>query len=64
MFMATIVCPKTGNRIPTGVVFGDRKTFENQSNVFKDNTTQCPECGIGHAWAKEGVTLQEMPPRR
>lgn len=64
MLQAMIVCPKTGKRIPTGVVFGDRETFERQSVVLKQNTVQCPECGVPHAWSKEGATLEEMAPRQ
>jgi len=55
----TIICPRTGQRVPTGLVM-DRNEFERApeaTNVFR-----CSACGRVHQWTKqEAEWLEDSP---
>jgi hypothetical protein len=58
MGMLVITCPNTGKEISTG--FGmDKRTFEDPTNVFRNNQVGCPACGQTHTWSKEDARLKE-----
>jgi hypothetical protein len=45
-----LICPKTGEEFPTGVV-GDRDALRKAE--YKTNKSRCPFCGETHSWSKE-----------
>jgi hypothetical protein len=54
-----ITCPVTGKPLSTGFAM-DRKTFEDPSNEFEDNTIgPCPHCGQSHTWSKKDAFYQD-----
>jgi len=57
MFNVMIVCPKTGELIPTGIAVNSRSSFENSQ--FKKNSVKCPKCGKNHIWSKKDVQLEK-----
>lgn len=54
-----IVCPATGQRVPTGLAMS-RQEFEQA--VLSGSVTRCPACGRIHAWTKRDATLEDDPP--
>ncbi len=46
-----IKCPKTGKALPTGISM-PKESFDDPTNVFTNNSTQCPHCGQMHVWNK------------
>jgi hypothetical protein len=54
-----IRCPNTGKPLFTGIAI-DRATFENPTNVFRNNTVgPCPHCGQMHTWSKEDAFVSD-----
>lgn len=56
-----IVCPVTGQQVPTGLVM-DPEEFDRA--VLQDNVLRCPACGRIHTWSKQDAQLREEPPRK
>jgi hypothetical protein len=54
----TILCPKTGQRISTGVEI-DPRGFEAVSDIR--SVTECWACGGRHVWSKRWATLSDEP---
>jgi hypothetical protein len=46
MIQAMITCPKTGQAVPTGFVFGNLAAFD--GTKLEHNTVQCAACGEMH----------------
>ena len=59
MGMVTIICPRTGQRVPTGVVM-DREEFERAPPV--SNVVRCAACGRVHRWTRQDAELLEEGP--
>ncbi|HEX4023123.1 MAG TPA: hypothetical protein VHX52_00220 [Steroidobacteraceae bacterium] len=57
--MVTIICPRTGQRVPTGVVM-NREEFERAPSV--PNVVRCAACGRVHQWTKQDAELLESDP--
>ena len=60
MGTVTIICPRTGQRVSTGLSMS-REEFD---QVGSDrNVLRCPACGRVHEWLMEEAELEEDPPR-
>ena len=57
MGMVTIMCPRTGKQVSTGVEL-DRFAF-NALPVTRHFTTRCWLCGGEHEWSKRWATLMD-----
>jgi hypothetical protein len=55
-FEVVILCPATGQMIPTGVEvrFGNLDTIPNEPMIL----TECPACGEPHQWSRSNAMLR------
>src|SRR5688572_5269017 len=58
MAEVTILCPRTGQRVPTGFEI-DQKAFHSLRPVV--SRMRCPACGSEHAWSKAIAQLGGAP---
>jgi hypothetical protein len=56
MALLTIKCPRTGDRISTGIDT-DAETFARMPDAIAH--AMCPRCGIEHTWRKSDAMLVE-----
>ena len=59
MAMVTIRCPRTGQRVPTGLDI-DPATWETLPVVV--STMHCPACGAEHVWSKTYARFEPTQP--
>lgn len=60
MGIVTIICPRTGQRVSTGLSM----TSEDFERASPDrNVLRCPACGRVHEWQKESAELEDAPPQ-
>jgi hypothetical protein len=59
MGVITILCPKTGRQVSTGIEM-DQASF--QAMPVKQATMRCWACGGEHGWSKRWATLAEVAP--
>jgi hypothetical protein len=57
MIRAMITCPKTGQAVPTGIVFGSLAAFD--QTTLHNNAVQCAACGESHL--VDGSTVKVFP---
>lgn len=63
MAKVTIRCPRTGERVPTGLDI-DEEAFQSLRPIV--SRMKCPACGSEHAWSKANaeLALPTLPPQR
>jgi hypothetical protein len=63
MANVTILCPRTGERVPTGLDI-DEEAFQGLRPIV--SRMKCPACGSEHVWSKANAELSSssLPPRR
>ncbi len=59
MGVVTILCPKTGRQVSTGVRM-DKAAF--QAMPVKQSVMHCWACGSEHSWSKRWATLADAVP--
>ena len=59
MGVITILCPRTGRQVSTGVEV-DAPTF--QAMPIRQSLMRCWACGGEHTWSKRWATLSESSP--
>jgi len=59
MGIVMIVCPITGQRVPTGIVM-DAAQFERA--ILDPSVVRCSACGRIHTWSKKDAELSDDPP--
>jgi hypothetical protein len=58
MGTVSIICPHTGQTVPTGIVMSSP---EFELAVLGSNDLRCPACGRIHCWSKMDARLVEHP---
>lgn len=58
MGMVSIVCPNTGQIVPTGI---EMTAAEFAAAMLGGNDLRCPACGRIHSWSKQDAQLVEDP---
>jgi hypothetical protein len=61
MGVITILCPKTGQQVSTGIHM-DQAAFK--AMPIKQSVMRCWACGAEHNWSKRWATLQESVPEK
>jgi len=56
MAEVTILCPRTGERVPTGLDI-DEEAFQSLRPVV--SRMKCPACGSEHVWSKANARLAQ-----
>jgi hypothetical protein len=59
MGVVTIMCPRTGRQVSTGVE-ADPESF--RAMPIKQSIMRCWACGGEHTWSKRWATLAEADP--
>jgi len=60
MGVITILCPKTGQQVSTGIQM-DQASF--RAMPVKQSTMRCWACGGEHSWSKRWATLSASVPK-
>jgi hypothetical protein len=53
-----IKCPVTGKAVFTGIGT-DKKSFDDPSNTFENNSIHCPHCMNNHVWSKKDAYWEQ-----